>query len=341
MIEKMCEEIELRFDYLQDKNLGSIYFGGGTPSLLKFTELEQLFKTIRKYFNFDQTAEITLEANPDDISLEKIKEWKALGINRFSVGLQSFKKEDLKWMNRAHQVEDGYASIALLKSKGISNISVDLIYGLPELSDKDWKEHLQNVIEMQVPHISSYCLTVEPKTALDKLVRNKTLSPANEEAQERQFLMMSEILCENGFKHYEISNFALPEKKAVHNSNYWKGEPYMGIGPSAHSFDGKSRRWNIANNQVYMNNIGKNDNWFETEILSEKEKWNEYILTGLRTSWGISLEHLRTYNFFDEQIKNEINKMIDDGLALIPSDHIILTKKGMLQADALAANLFV
>jgi oxygen-independent coproporphyrinogen-3 oxidase len=341
MIEKMCEEIELRFDYLQDKNLGSIYFGGGTPSLLKFTELEQLFKTIRKYFNFDQNAEITLEANPDDISLEKIKEWKALGINRFSVGLQSFKKEDLKWMNRAHQVEDGYASIALLKSHGISNISVDLIYGLPELSDKDWKEHLQNVIELQVPHISSYCLTVEPKTALDKLVRNKTLLPANEEAQERQFLMMSEILCENGFQHYEISNFALPGKKAVHNSNYWKGVPYLGIGPSAHSFDGKTRRWNVSNNPIYIKSVGVNEEWFEEEVLTEKDQWNETILTGLRTSWGISMESLQKSRFYTTKIQGEIKQMIDFGLAKIQSGSLQLTTNGMLQADALASKLFV
>jgi oxygen-independent coproporphyrinogen-3 oxidase len=341
MIEKMCEEITLRSDYLGDKRLGSIYFGGGTPSLLNSDELELIFLALRKNFDLDKRAEITLEANPDDITIEKIEIWKSMGFNRFSVGLQSFKTQDLQWMNRAHQVEDGFTAVNLLQSQGIDNISVDLIYGLPDLSEQEWEQHLQHVIKLNVPHISSYCLTVEKKTGLEKMVRNKTLVTANEDAQERQFLMMSAFLEENGFKHYEISNFAKPGKEAIHNSNYWKSEHYLGIGPSAHSFDGKSRRWNVANNSRYMKHLGENDSWYEEELLSPKDQWNEYILTGLRTSWGISLEHLRTFNFFDEHIKNEINKMIDEGLALIPSDHIILTKKGMLHADALAANLFV
>ncbi len=341
MIEKMCEEIELRSEYLNDKRLGSIYFGGGTPSLLNSFELQLIFAALRKNFDFDKQAEITLEANPDDVTIDNIKVWKSLGINRFSVGLQSFKAQDLQWMKRAHQVEDGFAAVNLLQAQEIDNISVDLIYGLPDLSDEEWTQHLQHVVNLKVPHVSSYCLTVEKKTALDKMVRNKTLVTANEEAQERQFLLMSAFLEDNGFKHYEISNFAKPRKEAIHNSNYWKSEHYLGIGPSAHSFNGQSRRWNIANNSLYMKHLGENDSWYEEEILSPKDQWNEYILTGLRTSWGISIKHLETFSFFNKNIIHEIEKMIDNNLAQLDSDQVLLTKKGMLQADALASNLFV
>ena len=337
----MCEEIALRAAYLNEKKIGSIYFGGGTPSILKQSELEQLFETINIYFSYNLNTEITLEANPDDISIEKIKVWKAVGINRFSVGLQSFKPEDLKWMNRAHQVADGFASIQMLKSEGVENISVDLIYGLPELSDNDWKQHLQQVVDLNVPHISAYCLTVEPKTALNRLVKRGSLSPANEEAQENQFLMMRKMLGDQGFQHYEISNFALSEREAVHNANYWKGVPYLGIGPSAHSFDGKTRRWNISNNSIYIKSVGVNEEWYEEEVLTEKDQWNETILTGLRTSWGISIESLQKNAFYNSEIKKEIEQMIDFGLAEIHSGFLQLTTNGMLQADALASKLFV
>ena len=341
LIEKMCDEITLRSDYLEEKRIGSIYFGGGTPSLLNSVELQLIFAALRKNFDFDKRAEITLEANPDDVTIDKIEQWKGLGVNRFSIGLQSFKAQDLQWMNRAHKVEDGFAAVNLLQAQGIDNISVDLIYGLPNLSEQEWEQHLQHVIKLKVPHISSYCLTIEKKTGLEKMVRNKIISPANEEAQELQFLMMSEMLEKNGFQHYEISNFAVPGKEAVHNSNYWKSEHYLGIGPSAHSFNGQSRRWNIANNSLYMKHFGKNDSWFEEEILSRKDQWNEYILTGLRTAWGISIKHLETFSFFNENFIHEIEKMIDNNLAHLSSDQVVLTKKGMLQADALASNLFV
>jgi oxygen-independent coproporphyrinogen-3 oxidase len=341
MIDNMCEELTLRAAYLQEKKLRSIYFGGGTPSLLKHSELEQLFETISKHFSFDNTTEITLEANPDDISIEKIKDWKAVGINRYSIGLQSFKPEDLQWMNRAHRVTDGFASIQMLKSEGVENISVDLIYGLPELSDNDWEQHLQQVVGLNVPHISAYCLTVEPKTALNQLVKRGLLSPANEEAQENQFLMMRNMLSHQGFQHYEISNFALPGKEAVHNANYWKGVPYLGIGPSAHSFDGKTRRWNISNNSIYIKSVGVNEGWYEEETLTEKDQWNETILTGLRTSWGISMKSLQKNAFYTSEIKREIDQMIDFGLAEIHSGSLKLTTNGMLQADALASKLFV
>jgi oxygen-independent coproporphyrinogen-3 oxidase len=341
MIDKMCEELALRATYLQEKKLRSIYFGGGTPSILKHSELEQLFETISTFFSYDSATEITLEANPDDISIEKIKNWKVVGINRFSVGLQSFKPEDLKWMNRAHKVADGFTSIQMLKSEGIENISVDLIYGLPELSDKDWEHHLQQVVNLNVPHISAYCLTVEPKTALNQLVKKGKLVPANEEAQEKQFLMMRKRLSDRGFQHYEISNFALPGKEAVHNANYWKGVPYLGIGPSAHSFDGKTRRWNISNNSIYIKSVGLNEDWYEEEVLTEKDQWNETVLTGLRTSWGISMESLQNKAFYTAEIKRQIDQMLDFGLAEINMGSLQLTTHGMLQADALASKLFV
>ena len=276
MVNAICKEIALRQNYLQDKNLQSIYFGGGTPSLLNQKQLLQIFETIEKHFTIHPNAEITLEANPDDLSEEKLSELKHTPINRLSIGVQSFFDADLKWMNRAHNSEEALNCVGLAKKAGFENISVDLIYGLPNFSIEDWKKNIQTVIRFGIQHVSAYCLTVEEKTVLSKWVAQKKIVPANEDDQSEQFEILVNELEKAGIEQYEISNFSLPGFHSKHNSNYWKGKHYLGIGPSAHSFNGTSRSWNIANNRTYMREIQEGKRWFETEELTTKNQFNEF-----------------------------------------------------------------
>lgn len=341
MIDSILEELDLRVDYLQNKTLQSVYFGGGTPSILEEKELELLLDKVKTTFVVLPDAEITLEANPDDISEEKLTVWKKLGINRLSIGLQSFKKSDLEWMNRAHDVHQSFTCVKMAQENGFNNISVDLIYGLPDLTLNEWEEHIDRVLEMNVQHVSAYCLTIEEKTALHTWVEKKKIIPAGEDDQSEQFLLLSNKLKKSGFDHYEISNFGLPGKHAVHNSNYWKGEHYLGIGPSAHSFDGKSRRWNIANNQKYIKNIGTDDLWFEEEKLTEKERWNELILTGLRTSYGLAIEKLKEIQEPGNVFNSLINEFQEKNWMYNEQNTLILTEEGRLRADYIASELFL
>ena len=341
MLQTMQQEIILRQDYLLNKPLKSIYFGGGTPSLLTKEELNIIFTTIHENFSFDSAIEITLEANPDDISIENLKNWKDAGINRLSIGLQSFKESDLKWMNRAHSVDDALKCVKLAKDHGISAISVDLIYGLPNLSLKEWEFHIDTVLKMGVQHISAYCLTIEEKTALHKLVATKKINPAGEDEQSDQFLVLTDRLKVAGFLHYEISNFGLPGHEAVHNSNYWKGEMYLGIGPSAHSFNGTSRRWNISNNTAYLKQFGKSNSWFEEEILSLKDRWNELLLTGLRTSYGVNLLKLKSLQTIPESFNKKVKQFEKSKWLIHQVDCLILTDEGRLKADYIASELFL
>jgi oxygen-independent coproporphyrinogen-3 oxidase len=341
MLQTMQQEIILRQDYLLNKPLKSIYFGGGTPSLLTKEELNIIFTTIHENFSFDSAIEITLEANPDDISIENLKNWKDAGINRLSIGLQSFKESDLKWMNRAHSVDDALKCVKLAKDHGISAISVDLIYGLPNLSLKEWEFHIDTVLKMGVQHISAYCLTIEEKTALHKLVATKKINPAGEDEQSDQFLVLTDRLKVAGFLHYEISNFGLPGHEAVHNSNYWKGEMYLGIGPSAHSFNGTSRRWNISNNTAYLKQFRKSNSWFEEEILSLKDRWNELLLTGLRTSYGVNLLKLKSLQTIPESFNKKVKQFEKSKWLIHQVDCLILTDEGRLKADYIASELFL
>jgi oxygen-independent coproporphyrinogen-3 oxidase len=341
MIETMQQEIQLRSDYMKEPELKSIYFGGGTPSLLNDEELNLLFETIRANFTLSANCEITLEANPDDISEQSLSNWRNAGVNRLSIGLQSFKEADLEWMNRAHSVKEALNCVSLAQKAGFCTISVDLIYGLPELSLEDWEKHIDTVLNMGVQHISAYCLTVEKKTALHHLVESNKIVPANEDVQSEQFLLLSKKLKTFGFQHYEISNFALPGKEAIHNSSYWSGSEYLGIGPSAHSFNGISRRWNVSNNSLYIKNFSLKESWFEEEILSPKDRWNELIMTGLRTSRGVELENLAYISAITEGFLNQLNKFASSGWLILKDNKIILTQEGRLKADFIASELFL
>ncbi len=342
VVDAICKEIELRKGYLETKNINSIYFGGGTPSLLDKNELGRIFEALRKYFTWDKSAEITLECNPDDLSSEKLDELKAFGINRLSIGLQSFNDEELKWMNRAHNAKESEACIKLAQDKGFGNITIDLMYGSKFQSLESWEKTLLKALSLNVQHISSYNLTVENKTALGISVAKGLEPNVDDEKSSQQFLLMAELLEKNGFVHYEISNFGKPDFFAVHNSNYWKGAKYIGIGPSAHSYNGKERQWNIANNSSYAKAISYNLPYFEIETLTPDNRYNEYILTGLRTIWGCDLNFIEE-NFgrsfaehFEKKIKNYLPEFVTENNSVY-----VLTKKGRLFADKIAGELFV
>jgi oxygen-independent coproporphyrinogen-3 oxidase len=343
MVNAICKEIAMRQNYLQDKNLQSIYFGGGTPSLLSQKQLLQIFETIEKYFIILVDAEITLEANPDDLSEEKLMELKHTPINRLSIGVQSFFDADLQWMNRAHNANEAENAIAMAMQKGFENITIDLIYGTPGLSNENWLQNIQKALNLGVNHISSYALTVEPKTALATMIEKGKYADTNEEKAAEQFDILVNTLTANGFVHYEISNFAKPDFFAKHNSNYWKGKHYLGIGPSAHSFNAISRSWNVANNQKYLNALAKNELEITDEILTINNQINEYIMTGLRTIWGCDLNFI-ALQFGDtekQRLIKEAAKFIDQDLLVINNNILLTTSKGKFLADGIAADLFL
>ena len=335
--------------------ISTLYFGGGTPSILNADDLKQIFDALHQRFVFADDIEITLEANPDDITDDKLKEWTSLGVNRLSVGIQSFLEEELIWMNRAHTAVESMICIDKIRAAGFTNFSVDLIYGSPILSDADWKKNVDLVIEKNIPHISCYALTVEPKTALDKMIALHKKEPIDAEKQSRQFLLLMDWMETAGYEHYEISNFAKPGLRSKHNSSYWHGEKYYGIGPAAHSyfplFRGEppswgdspaKRRWNVANNSIYIQSLQKNIIPFEEEILTETQQLNEYIMTSLRTLEGLNLDFVS--NKFGEETSSKLqaasHKYESTGKLKIENRKIILTKEGKLFADGIAADLF-
>jgi oxygen-independent coproporphyrinogen-3 oxidase len=347
MVEAIVSEINATSPLLQagrseKEIISTLYFGGGTPSILTTDEIKIVFEALQKRFVFADDIEITLEANPDDITEAKLKDWLILGINRLSVGIQSFLEEELKWMNRAHTAVESIACIDLIKAAGFTNFSVDLIYGSPILSDEDWKKNVDMVIEKNIPHISCYALTVEPKTALDKMIALHKKEPVDAEKQARQFLLLMDWMQEAGYEHYEISNFAKPGLRSKHNSSYWSGEPYYAFGPAAHAFDGKRRRWNIANNALYIQSLQKGIIPFEEEILTETQQLNEYIMTSLRTMEGLDLNYVT--NIFgaekSSKIKTVSSKYESTGKLKAVNDKLILTREGKLFADGIAADLF-
>lgn len=344
-IEALLKEITLSISLEPGGQAGiinTLYFGGGTPSIFTIDELKIIFDALQKRFTFSDDIEITLEANPDDINDLKLQEWKQIGINRFSIGIQSFLDEELQWMNRAHTAAESLACIDKIKAAGFSNFSVDLIYGSPLLNDDDWKKNVQTIIEKDIPHISCYALTVEPKTALDKMIALNKKAPVDAEKQAQQFLLLMQWMQEAGYEHYEISNFAKPGFRSRHNSSYWSGQKYYGFGPSAHSFDGKSRRWNIANNALYIQSLQKDSIPFEEEILTATQQVNEYIMTSLRTVEGINLEWLNAKFGNDKSsiIEAASRKYENSGRLKIENGRIILTTEGKLFADGIAADLF-
>ena len=341
MIACLQKELIARKDELENQVIETIYFGGGTPSLLNVAELEKLIQTVNEEYNCAENLECTLEANPDDITLQEVEAWKSAGINRLSIGIQSFDPEDLLWMNRAHSADEGLNCIRLAQQAGIENISLDLIYGLPNMANDRWMKQINQAIELNVTHISAYCLTVEEKTALHQLVKKKQIQPASNEQQSEQFDLLISTLKNAGFEHYEISNFAKPGFISKHNSNYWKGIHYLGIGPSAHSFDGKARSWNIANNQQYIRLINASEIVFEKEILSLKDQFNELLLIGLRTSWGVDMTALQEKLTFSEEFKRNLSDFQSKDWLKIVDNQIILTDEGKHWADFIAQEFFV
>lgn len=344
LVEAILTEIDLRLPYLKNKNIETIYFGGGTPSLLSEKELFLILEKLYKTYNVSSHAEITLEANPDDLSIDKLKELKRLEINRLSIGLQSFNDEELIWMNRAHTAAESEASVKRSQDKGFENISIDLIYGSKFSNLTNWKKTLDKTIALDVKHISSYNLTIEDKTKLGHDFKVKKEMAIDDEKSSELFLEMIDRLEKNKFIHYEISNFGKENWFSNHNSNYWKGIDYIGFGPSAHSFDGVSRQWNISNNSLYIKNVNDtNESYFEKELLSEVDQFNEYILTSLRTIWGIDAEVLK--NKFSSEIidsfNRNINTYISKGMVTFTNNQYVLTSNGKLFADRIASELFV
>lgn len=293
LIQAINKELEIRKDEISTP-LETIYFGGGTPSILSEIELESIFETIYKNYSTKNLKEITLEANPDDLNKEKLNFLKSTPINRFSIGVQSFFEEDLKLMNRAHNAQEAETSIKLAQDFGFENITIDLIYGSTTTTNEMWKQNLQKAIELNVPHISSYALTVEEKTILDHQIKKGITKPVDEDHQNEQFQLLVDTLTSNDFIQYEISNFGKEDYFSLHNSNYWKGIHYLGIGPSAHSYNGKTRAWNIANNSKYIQTINENKLPQEIEVLNEVEQFNEMIMIGLRTIYGIDLNRINS-----------------------------------------------
>ena len=341
LIQAINKELEIRKNEISTP-LETIYFGGGTPSILSEIELESIFETIYKNYSTKNLKEITLEANPDDLNKEKLNFLKSTPINRFSIGVQSFFEEDLKLMNRAHNAQEAETSIKLAQDFGFENITIDLIYGSTTTTNEMWKQNLQKAIELNVPHISSYALTVEEKTILDHQIKKGITKPVDEDRQNEQFQLLIDTLTSNDFIQYEISNFGKEDYFSLHNSNYWKGIHYLGIGPSAHSYNGKTRAWNIANNSKYIQTINENKLPQEIEVLNEVEQFNEMIMIGLRTIYGIDLDRINSEfpQPLIDSFHQELNQLINENLVEKKENKIILKPEAKFFADGIASRLF-
>jgi putative oxygen-independent coproporphyrinogen III oxidase len=342
LIRQMLREITIQKDYLRRQSVSSIYFGGGTPSLLTESDLRQLMEELRTHFEIENDAEITLEANPDDLSPAKLQELAAVGINRLSIGIQSFHEPDLLWMHRAHNSKQALECIQNAQQAGFKNLSTDLIYGGPTLSDEGWEQNVRQVIDLQVPHLSCYALTVEPGTALDQFIRKKKMAPVDNDKAARHFEQLMQWTAEAGYDHYEISNFGKPGWHSRHNSSYWQGKPYLGLGPSAHSFNRLSRQWNVANNANYIKELEKGRVPFEKEELTPTMMLNEYIMTSLRTSAGCHLSNIEELFGADKSQVFLANAapFIEKGWIRQEGDILALTREGRLFADGIASDLF-
>jgi len=342
LIDAMIKELETRHSYISEDNIETIYFGGGTPSVLDEMDFDRLFNAVNKYFTLSDQVEISLEANPDDLTDSYLKLLKQKGINRLSIGIQSFFDDDLTWMNRSHNA--GQAEQCLLEAQdvGLNNISIDLIFGGPTSNMEKWKKNLDKVGFFNINHLSCYGLTVEPNTALQKMIsKGKTEAP-REQDYSKQFIQTIEIMESKGFTHYEISNYGKEETVSKHNSNYWKGVPYLGIGPSAHSYNVNSRQWNINHNKKYIDNINSGQSYFEIEHLSKRDQFNEYLMTGLRTIWGCDinrLKHIDEMSF--ECLTPSLKAHIDNQNLIVKDEKYLLTSKGKLIANSVISDLFV
>jgi len=340
MINALSTELILRKNEI-DENIDTVYFGGGTPSLLDIDDLKYLLDIINKNYHVSDNMEVTIEANPDDLSEKKIIELSKSPINRLSIGIQSFFDDDLKMMNRAHSSEEAERSLSLATSY-FDNITIDLIYGLINMSSDKWRQNLQKAFYFGVPHISSYALTVESRTALDNFIKTGKYPPLDEKLASKHFDILVDETSKNGFVQYEISNFGKPNYFSKHNTSYWKGHSYLGIGPSAHSYNGSQRSWNIANNARYLKSIHNNELPLQTETLSQNDKINEYIMTGLRTIWGVSLNRIEKEFGKEHKIKllrNAQNHLTNNSLEII-NEVLLVTKRGQFFTDGIASDLF-
>ena len=343
MIASLEKEIIFRKNYLHNEDVETIYFGGGTPSLIETRFINRLMRVIRKEYNVSTEAEVTVEANPDDLTIEKCEQLYSAGVNRLSIGIQSFSDADLKFMNRAHNSKQALTSVKNARLAGFKNISIDLIYGIKQSEPGQWEYNLNMALNLGVEHLSCYALTIEPRTALADMIRKKKVAPPDDEKTISEFEKLMHRAAVGGFEHYEISNFARDKKYSKHNTSYWQRKKYLGIGPSAHSYNGMSRQWNVSNNQVYIRSLTENIIPFEIEELSESNKFNEYILTSLRTIWGINI--LLVESEFGQLRKGEllkqIQKFINEGMIISSGNNFILTKEGKFFADRIASEMFV
>lgn len=341
MVLAIAKEIHMRKSEFEKEQVETIYFGGGTPSVLTSEEINFLIAEVYSNYKVAENPEITLEANPDDLSEERIIELSKSKINRLSIGIQSFFEDDLQLMNRAHNSAEAKKCLEVA-TQYFDNISLDLIYGIPGMSNEKWKQNIENALSFGIPHISSYALTVEPKTALNKLIQTGKIAAPKDEVAQEHFAILVEMLEANAFVHYELSNFGKENFFSKNNSAYWLGKKYIGIGPSAHSYDGVSRSWNIANNSLYLKSIQEDRLPNEIEILSTADRYNEYIMTGLRTIWGVSLDRIEN-EFGSEYLRylnKQAQKFLDDDLVFIENNILKPTPKGKFLTDGIASDLF-
>ena len=348
MVLALVREIEMRSNPITHhpspitEPLETIYFGGGTPSILSVEDLRFLIDSVYKNYKVVENPEITVEANPDDLSEEQIIELSKNKVNRLSIGIQSFFEDDLKMMNRAHNSEEAKKCLETA-TQYFDNISIDLIYGIPEMSNEKWLQNIEMALSFGVPHISSYALTVEPKTALHSFIQKGIIPQPDDEVAQEHFQILVDKLSENGFIHYELSNFGKENYFSKNNSSYWLGKKYIGIGPSAHSYDGKNRGWNISNNSLYIKSIQENKLPIEMETLTKTDRYNEYIMTGLRTIWGVSLDRIESQfgKTYLDYLNQQAAKFIEDHLLFVDDNILRTTKKGKFLSDGIASDLFL
>lgn len=343
VIKSILLEIKQSKDYLQDSKSSTIYFGGGTPSILTPEELKIILDAINSNFDISSDAELTIECNPDDLNRERLRSFKKLGINRLSIGIQSFRNEDLELMNRAHNSKEALECVGIAQELGFDNITIDLIYGIPGLDFSAWKKNVETAISLRVQHISAYNLTIEHQTAFFHFIKKGKMKDVSEAESIEQYIYLRDRLAEEGFEQYEVSNWCLPNRESKHNSSYWLGEHYLGLGPSAHGFDGKSRRWNIANNPKYCIALEAGEKSYEEELLDRNTRFNEYLLTRLRTKWGIDLEFIQeTFDIdFQSMYKTELTVLENEGKLIRKGSAMFLSPLGLLQADGISSGFFM
>lgn len=340
MVLALQSELQMRKSEI-DEPVETIYFGGGTPSVLLDAEIDSIIDAVYRNFDVAENPEITLEANPDDLSVERLNLLSGSRINRLSIGVQSFYDQDLQMMNRAHNSAEAKESLAEA-ARLFDNITIDLIYGIPGMTDERWRENVQTALSLGIPHVSAYALTVEPRTALRKMVDTGKIASPDDETAARHFSILTQMLADAGFVHYELSNFGKPGYFSKNNTAYWLGKKYLGIGPSAHSYDGKSRSWNVANNSIYLKKISAGELPSEAEILTTADRYNEYVMTGLRTIWGVSVQRIgREFGAeFESHLLKSAQKAIDGGLLSFENGILTTTPKGKFLSDGLASDLF-